>query len=79
MTRDLYAEARALGSDLADAGSSEWDSRIDDAIASGATATEILMALHWTLDECMTRETRLDPVLKERVASLEKEIGRVLG
>ena len=78
MTRDLYADAQVLDNDMGEAGYPEWDRRIDDAIAAGATSTEILMALRWTLSELLAHEAALDEPLRERVSWLAEEIGRVL-
>ncbi len=45
--RDYYEEAHQLARRLADEGLEDWARRIEEAIAGGFTATEILMALRW--------------------------------
>ena len=75
---DVYADARALAADLGDAGQPSWSQRIEDAIAGGAVATEILMALHWTLGELLAQEPTLKPRLRARAAGVRREIGSAL-
>ena len=47
MARDYYADATALAAKLAAHGYGLWAQQLTDAIAAGATATEIVMALRW--------------------------------
>lgn len=79
MNFDPYVEARALGADLGQAGREDWETRIDNAIAGGATATEILMALRWTLAELVKTEPQLPPELIATAGELESGIARLLG
>ena len=48
MARDYYADSRALGVDLWEAGFKDWADRIDAVIEGGSTSSEILMGLRWT-------------------------------
>lgn len=79
MARDVYGEARALGVEIWDAGHPEWSRRIDDAVAGGATSTEILMALRWTFGELLRQIPDLSDDLRMRIDSLRAEIGTMLG
>jgi hypothetical protein len=78
MSRDVYGEARALGVAVWDAGHPSWSQRIDDDIAGGAVATEILMALHHTLGGLLELEPTLQPELRDRAAELRTAIARTL-
>ena len=79
MARDLYGAARALGTEVWDAGYPEWSQRIDDAVAGGATSTEMLMALRWTLGELLGQALELPDELRGRIEGLRGEIGAHLG
>ena len=48
---DIYEAARHIVQELTEQGMSIWADRIEDAIASGSTGTEILMAVRWNLQE----------------------------
>ena len=74
MARDVYAVARALGTEVGDAGHPEWSERIDDIVAGGATATEILMGLRWSLGELLDQVPGLPDDLGGRITSLRDEI-----
>ena len=76
MSSNLYADAQALGADRADAGYDNWECRISDAIAAGATSGEILMALRWSLSQLIERVPRLEAALRLRAAELVEEIDR---
>ena len=78
MSKDLYAEASALAGNLADAGHSEWERRIHNAIAGGATATEILMALRWTLSEMLLRDEGIRDSLRDNASRLRNELDQAL-
>lgn len=79
MARDLYGEARALGVALWDAGLSSWAERIDQIVLGGATASEILMGLRWTLSELLAKEPALDAELRDRATELHGALDRALG
>jgi hypothetical protein len=78
VTRDYYAESRGLGVDLWEAGYGCWSEKIDAIIDGGATSSEILMGLRWTLSELGVKENSLPPDLRQRAESLRKEIDRAL-
>jgi hypothetical protein len=79
MARDLYADAHTLAAALSDAGLASWADRIEDIISGGATATEILMGLRWTLGELLAQEEQLVAALRARAVALERDLGEVLG
>jgi hypothetical protein len=79
VARDLYAEARAVGVEIWDAGHPDWSRRIDDVVAGGATASEILMGLRWTFGEALQQLPDLDRGLRGRIESLRGEISAALG
>lgn len=78
MTRDYYADSRALGSDLWEAGYKVWADKIDAVIDGGSTSSEILMGLRWTMDQLVAEEPGLVGVLEQRVASLRRAIDAAL-
>jgi len=78
VTHDYYAESRALGADLWEAGYKDWADKIDNVIEGGAMSSEILMGLRWTLGELGVKEHGLSPDLKQRAESLYREIDRAL-
>lgn len=78
MTRDYYAESRALGADLRKTGHKAWADKIDTVIETGTTSSEILMGLRWTLGEFCAKEHFLSPDIKQRAESLQTEIDNAL-
>lgn len=53
MPRDFYADSRALGADLWEAGLKPWADRLDAVLEGGSPSSEILMGLRWTLDQLL--------------------------
>jgi hypothetical protein len=78
MTRDYYGEGRALAADLWEVGYKQWADRIDFAIESGSTATEILMSIRWALSRLLASEPGLPADLLKRAAGLHGEIESAL-
>jgi hypothetical protein len=76
--RDYYADARALGAALRDHGLPEWAQRIDAVIEAGATGTEILMGLRWTLGQLMETERALPDDLALWASRVHRQIDRAL-
>ncbi len=74
---DYYAEARAIATSLFEQGQSYWGDKIEDAIAGGATGTEILMRLRFTLRELLEADVVASDD-KARAKSLIRQLGRVL-
>ncbi|OAM87497.1 hypothetical protein OH491_21060 [Termitidicoccus mucosus] len=75
---DYIAEARAIREALPD-DLSAWKSRIDDAIASGATGTEILMALRWEMNELIKTDVKISTNLAQRVKDYIYAANKLLG
>ena len=80
MTMDYYAEAREIARCL------ERDGLVDDAralrnaIDSGSTGTEILMALRWHLQRIdKARPAAASSESRRHIRSLEAALGAVLG
>jgi hypothetical protein len=78
VTRDYYAESRALGADLRETGHKAWADKIDTVIETGSTSSEILMGLRWTLGELCAKEHSLSPDIKQRAGSLQTGIDSAL-
>jgi hypothetical protein len=79
MTRDYYQEAREIALRLErDGGKADAESLVD-AIESGATGTEILMALRWHLDRIEASNPATSPETLLRIRALRKAINAALG
>ena len=78
MAHDLYGEARSLGVALWDAGHATWSARIDDVLRGGATPTEILMRLRWTLDSLVEAQPGLTPELWDQVRETRSALDAAL-
>jgi hypothetical protein len=78
VTRDYYADGRALGEDLWEAGYKQWADKIDAVIAGGSTSNEILMGLRWTLSQLGAEEQSMPQSLRRRAESLRSEIDAAL-
>ncbi|HEY3322528.1 MAG TPA: hypothetical protein VGP72_18850 [Planctomycetota bacterium] len=76
--KDALSENIAqIGALLTASGHGEWKTRIDDAIAGGATGTEILMALRWTLRQMLKQRglrPEVKPLAKEAIAEISKRL-----
>jgi hypothetical protein len=75
---DYYLIARQIANDLSEAGYLDWSARIVDSIEAGSTATEILMAIQWQLNQLQDSEIPLSETLKSRVSHLIFEINKAL-
>ncbi len=75
---DIYKDARRIAQELTVRGISVWADRIEDAIASGSTGTEILMALQWNLQELQKSSIIESQGISRDVANLIDEIGMAL-
>lgn len=74
---DYIAEARAIRAALPER-LSDWKIRIDEAIASGATGTEILMSLRWEMQELLAKEPSVPADLTQRVKAYILAANRLL-
>ncbi|MCP3857450.1 MAG: hypothetical protein GY745_22170 [Actinomycetia bacterium] len=81
MARDYYDEARGLAAEIR-TGAAELvrsADRIEDAITSGFTATEILMGLRFRIGEMLDNErASLPDGLRARAAELAQAIDETL-
>jgi len=78
MARDHYAEARNLAAKLAERGYGSWSRRLTEVIAAGATGTEIVMGLRWTLAQLLETEAALPAGLREEATDLHGALDRLL-
>ncbi|MCP4546600.1 MAG: hypothetical protein GY835_09070 [bacterium] len=65
--RDYYEEAHQLSRLLADEGLEDWARRIEEAIAGGFTASEILMALRWQSQQLQGARPSLSREVRHRL------------
>jgi hypothetical protein len=75
---DYIASARSIRDALIGEDLETCRERIDDAIASGSTGTEILMALRWILSELQQANPGLSPALKAQTAAFIDAANEVL-
>lgn len=78
MGRDYYAETRDLAAKLAERGLGSWSQLLTDAMAAGATGTEIVMALRWTLAQMLETEPALPDDLREQATDLQARLDKLL-
>lgn len=78
MSRDYYAETRDLAAKLAEHGVGSWSQRLTDAMAAGATGTEIVMALRWTLAQMLETEPVLPDDIREQATDLHAGLDKLL-
>jgi hypothetical protein len=78
MARDYYAETRDLANKLAEQGYGSWSQRLTDEMAAGATGTEIVMGLRWTLARLLETEAALPAGLREEAQGLHGALDRLL-
>jgi hypothetical protein len=74
---DYYVSAREIGRRLSALGFTKREIELDDAIASGSTATEILMKLRWILQSIGATEVLPQDVAFE-VGDLARRIKQAL-
>jgi hypothetical protein len=75
---DYDADARALADELRRTGYPNWADQLTDVIVGGATGTEIMMGLRWTLDQLTGSEPAPPAALLRRVRRLRDAIDRAL-
>lgn len=78
MPLDFYAETRALGNSLWDAGFASWAERLDSVMLGGATPTEILMGVRWTLGQLLDSAPVLPAALQQQVVALRRALDEAL-
>ena len=78
MSIDYYAEAEAIAQVLASRGLGAEATSLRDAIESGSTATEILMALRWRLQEFVRAGSLPDEFTANRMRKLITELNKEL-
>lgn len=78
MVRDYYADAHEIAKRLAESGQHEWSKRIDQVIAEGYTATEILMGIQFQLDELVGSDAELSEGIRALAIHLRRSIQEAL-
>jgi hypothetical protein len=79
MNRDYHQEAREIAQHLADEGHSTEARALIEAIDSGATGTEILMALRWHLQQVDMAKLAMNLGMRTKIRELIAAITAVLG
>ena len=78
MAHDYDADARALADELRRTGYPTWADQLTDVIVGGATGSEIMMRLRWTLDQLTASEPALPAALLRRARRLRDAMDRAL-
>lgn len=78
MAYDYYSEARAIADLLVQEGFEAEASKLRDALAAGATGTEILMALRWHLQSISKADLRISTVTRTRARTLHAAVSAAL-
>jgi hypothetical protein len=77
-TYDHYAACHELAACLQVESLPEWHERLENAIADGATATEILMAIRFILRDLLGRSPTMTKSTKDRANTLLTEVDKSL-
>ncbi|WP_378143906.1 hypothetical protein ACFJGV_10700 [Cnuibacter sp. UC19_7] len=75
---DLFARLRRLESELTSRGREDVALRLADAVAAGATGTEVLMRLRSVLQSERTSGAALDPSLATQMEAVVEEVNTLL-
>lgn len=78
MARDYYAETTDLAATLTERGLGSWSRRLTHEMAAGATGTEIVMGLRWTLAQMLETEPALPDDLREQATNLHAGLDKLL-
>lgn len=78
MAQDYYQDANTLAETLRSEGLVEWSRALEDAMAAGSTATEILMALRWVTNELLSEGPSLSFIARKRAKALLVSLDGVL-
>lgn len=70
----IIDDARSCAEQLKTAGLSDWEKKIVNAIESGSTGGEIVMALKWNLQELLKLQTNLPAPTRELAQKIVYEI-----
>ena len=75
---DHYSVAKDIARRLAEAGHPDWKERLEDAMAAGATGTEICMALRWNLRNLLRSKIKIDTETRAQVNELISKLNSAL-
>lgn len=78
MPRNYYADAHEIAERLAESGQHEWSERIEQVIAEGYTATEILMGIQFQLGELVSSDAALSDDTRALAVDLRQSIQEAL-
>ncbi len=79
MTTDPHELVAELAASLRAEGFPDWAGAIEDAVAGGATGTEILMALRWTAKKLLRARLPLSVATRAQAKTLTAAVDIVLG
>lgn len=75
---DYYEKVHEISAVLAKENLPDWSEKIETAIISGSTGTEILMAVKWHLEQLKKSKVCLSPKTKLLIVELIKRIRKAL-
>lgn len=75
---DYYRTAKDIANQLASVGYQDWAIKIKDAIASGSTGTEIIMALRWNIKKIKESNLEIPLAIKNLIEEFLVYVEEVL-
>ncbi len=79
MNFDYVNEGRSIAKELFSLGLEDWQQRIEEVIDFGSTGTEILMGVRWNLSELIKSDTKLPPLIDQRLKDYILSANKILG
>lgn len=79
MSYDHYSVAKNVADSLDAEGHTDWAKEIRDAMAEGATGTEVFMGLRWQLRQVTNSGLAISPMLQSQIEELLSQLGNSLG
>ena len=73
-----YVTAREIAKKLSNCGHSDWSVRIEDAIRSASTGTELAMSIRWNFRELLDSGIKLDKGIESQIIELNRKITKDL-
>lgn len=77
-TPDYYSDAFDLAQALAGQGYPEWGAKLRESVETGFTATEILMALRWTVNNILSSKIAIDAPTRKRLEVFLNDLAKTL-
>lgn len=73
-----YVTAREIAKQLLDCGHNDWSDRIEEAIRSSSTGTELAMKIRFVLREMLDSGIKIDKKIESQAIELNKKINEAM-